>query len=266
MLSHGESNDVSVRAEIAHKIENDGMPEELAHRAAGMIDSMSRLAPIPTLNKITLGPENYFTTGIFDSKSRSIAFFQSDTSTDNEPELDTLMDDKSVRIRRDLDHARGEYAKDKTDENFKRIRGLEEERLSNFNNKMENSPREAKATANVKNIEQLMPDPLSHTISHEWGHAWHSDNAHIVAANLGERFAFTGGNQKKPLHSDDEKYAVSDYSKSSSHECFSENFSCYFAGLTNRMHPDMVKFFDKQFPKLNFGRTYTAHRDSDVQR
>jgi|GEM_PF-6059521 len=91
-------------------------------------------------------------------------------------------------------------------------------------------------------------NPMAGALVHEYGHAWHSQNMEKVKTNLG--IFFQG--DVKGRH---EGYVTSPYSKKDQAELFAEAFTVYMLGETKHLHADLTTFFDKEFPKLNFGGT-----------
>ena len=97
---------------------------------------------------------------------------------------------------------------------------------------------------------------------HEYGHAWHDSYATEVYDYFSDKglvkLKFGRTNMTKmriPVrgNSDLERYILTEYSKTNFNELFTENFSAYVHGMVEHMHPDMVKFFDKMIPDLDFG-------------
>jgi len=88
-------------------------------------------------------------------------------------------------------------------------------------------------------------------VAHEYGHAWHLQNEKLVKQKFGFRFWNMGGRVEKAPG----KYHLTQYASEDARETFAENFCAYMQGYTKGMHKDFVKFFDEQFPQLNFGGT-----------
>lgn len=97
--------------------------------------------------------------------------------------------------------------------------------------------------------------PLLGTLIHEYGHAWHYQYQDNVKAYFGKGSEY--GPKSLRLA---KKYKSTGYSGEKWTECFAENFALYMMGQVKGMHKDMVSFFDKQFPFLNYGKRLGKER------
>ena len=92
----------------------------------------------------------------------------------------------------------------------------------------------------------------SGVLMHEIGHQWHGENHDMVLKELGMHSL--GGGGRITLSSAFYKYRVSVYSLTNDAEIFAENFALYWLGEIDKMHADMVIFFDKHFPNAALGK------------
>jgi hypothetical protein len=93
----------------------------------------------------------------------------------------------------------------------------------------------------------------SGVLVHEWSHAWHHRRAAEVSKVHGaNRFGFDrDAVDQKALA---KKYSPTEYGTKNYHECFAESLAMYMLGEVDRIDPKLLKFFDKQFPRLAFGK------------
>lgn len=110
-----------------------------------------------------------------------------------------------------------------------------------------------KPKAGVSNSGRVQSKGQS-VIMHEWGHLWHAENEALVKDRFGVPVTWGYGYDSDIQKALTEKYKISGYSRRSFMETFTENFTAYMNGSISTMHPDMVEFFDNQFPKLSFGK------------